>query len=98
MRYKWLISLAVWLILGVSLYVFAHNPWVDVVWMTASVLIVGATVINFFFDFRQPAGNSKSDAITRGGYPRWFLRFAYDDYKSSRDKSKDEKSSAKKKV
>jgi hypothetical protein len=52
----------------------------------------------FLFDFRRRAGNSKSDAITRGSDPRWFLRFAYEDYKRSPEKQKDEKSSAKKKV
>ncbi len=90
MRHKWLVSVGVWLLLGLSLYLYAHHAWVNVVWLFLSFLLIGATVINFLFDLGGP--KSKSDeVITRGGYPRWFLRFAYDDHGNSPNKTEKKK-------
>jgi hypothetical protein len=89
MKYRWLIAIAVWLVLGLSGYLYASHPWVETFWMFASILIVAATVVNFLFDFARPGAKAKQDATTRGGYPRWFLRFAYDDHRNSTNSQKD---------
>jgi hypothetical protein len=54
MKYRWLIAIAVWLVLGLSGYLYAGHPWVETFWMFASILIVAATVVNFLFDSLDP--------------------------------------------
>jgi len=61
-------------ILPLSLALNEHYRWIDRIWSIALWILLLASVIYFIAQSirrRSVAGTS--------GYPRWFLRFAYDD-------------------
>lgn len=63
-----------WIFFTLSLALNEHYQWIDRIWSIALWILLLASVIYFI----AQSIRHRSVSVTRG-YPRWFLRFAYDD-------------------
>lgn len=84
LRPKSIAGIAFWILFVLSLGLNERYRWIDRVWSTALWIFLLASTIYFIVHtlrYRSLTGV--------GGYPKWFLRFAYDDadeQKVSKDK------------
>jgi hypothetical protein len=75
MKVRWIAVLAFWLFAALSLAMYRHYPWIDAMWLGAFLFLALATSVYFVVDVVL----HPRDPQSVNGYPRWFLRFAFDD-------------------
>jgi hypothetical protein len=71
---RWIAGVLFWILFLLSLALNAKYRWIG--WMWSIALWLGLLGTSIYFVARAVHNRSASGA---SGYPRWFLRFAYDD-------------------
>src|ERR1019366_5667555 len=77
MKLRWIAVLAFWLFAALSLAMYRRYPWIDAMWLGAFLFPAIATSVYFVVDVVL----HPRDPQSVNGYPRWFLRFAFDEKK-----------------
>lgn len=76
---KWLIVICFWTLLYVSAKLFLKHSWLG----PLSAVLVWAAVVALVVNYGLALLKCRTDegrlTLSNRGYPRWFLRFAYDD-------------------
>src|SRR5579864_100434 len=78
---RWLACLVFWGVFSFSIAFDSRFPWLDTVWVFALCLAVFATLVNLILHW---ISGDAAGMIDRG-YPRWFIRFAYDEREDNAD-------------
>ena len=88
MKLKWIVSIAFWIILLLSIGLSERHRWVGLLWFGLLLILVLATIINFAVNLVRHHGDKQIFAVSHHGYPRWFIHFACDlDEQAKRQKS-----------
>ena len=71
---RWITGVLFWILFLVSLALNAQYRWINWIWSIA--LLFGLLVTSIYFVARAIHNRTLSGTL---GYPRWFLRFAFDE-------------------
>ena len=71
---KWIAGFLFWILFLVSLALNARYRWINWIWSIA--LWLGLLVTSIYFVARAIRNRNLSGTV---GFPRWFLRFAFDE-------------------
>jgi hypothetical protein len=71
---KWAISLAVWVVLGLSFYFYPRHPWINTVWLLITAVVIVSAVIDFGFVAYREKGQPMKIPNYSYGLLRWFGR------------------------
>ena len=79
MKNKWAIAACFWILFYISVKILNRHTWIDTASASLISLFVVATVINYGIEIWRGRAVSGRRIVSHNGYPRWFLRFVYDD-------------------
>ena len=79
MKPKWIVTIAFWILLLLSIGLSEGYPWVSRVWLGLLGLLVMGTIINYVTSLICHRGDKRNFAISHHGYPRWFIGFVRDE-------------------
>lgn len=78
MKSRWIIGIAFWVLLILSVVFYEHHRWIDGVWIMAIWVIMLGTALNSVIQFARKR-HERAGLSSFRGYPGWFIRFALDD-------------------
>jgi hypothetical protein len=77
-----ILSFIIWGLLLLSIVVYQRHRWIDWIWLGAILAILLLATVNFVVQLHRHDGDSSK--VPFQGYPRWFIRFALDEYEESK--------------
>jgi hypothetical protein len=83
MKVKWAIGVGFWVLLYASVKLLEQHAWIGPLSALLMWLFVVTMVINYGIEILRSRGASGKRTVSRTGYPRWLLRFAYDEDRSN---------------
>lgn len=69
---KWVISLAVWIVLGLSFYFYPRHPWINTLWLLITAVFLLLAVIDFAIVTYRAKGQPMNIPSYSYGPLRWF--------------------------
>jgi len=84
MKFKWIVTIAFWIILLLSIGFSKQYPRVDTLWFGLSFLLVVGTAINFLANLISHGWDKRVFSVSHHGWPRWFIRFPCDEYEETK--------------
>ena len=85
MKPKWIVTIAFWILLLLTIGLGERYPWVGLIWIGLLWLLVLGTFINFVSSLICHHGDKRIFAVSHHGYPRWFIRFVRDEDETNED-------------
>jgi len=79
LKIKWIVTIALWIILLLCIGFSKQYRWVGTLWFGFLFLLVLGTAINFLANLINHGGDKRVFSVSHHGWPRWFIRFVRDE-------------------
>lgn len=83
-RKKWIPVAVFWCVFVLSVVLAQYFWWIGTIWTVLLLLVVVCVSVHSVLN----AGRDENGTAFQGGYPKWFLRFAFDEEQKSKRNSK----------
>jgi phosphoglycerol transferase MdoB-like AlkP superfamily enzyme len=77
-----IVSFIIWGLLLLSVAVYQRHRWIDRIWLGAILAFLLLVTVNFVVQLHRRDGDPSK--VSYQGYPRWFIRFAFDEDEESK--------------
>jgi len=79
MKFKWVVTIAFWIMLLLSIGFSKQYPWIGTLWFGLLFFLVLGTAINFLANVVSHGGDKQVFSVSHHGWPLWFIRFVRDE-------------------